>query len=309
MKIAYLISAYTDPNQLKRLIVSLYVKDETFFFIHIDRKVDIFPFQTKLDELNISKDAIKLLKNRIYTTWGGYSQCKYQKALLDSCIAANINFDRVFFLSGTDYPIWSNQKIFQFLEKNKNKEFINGRELIKSSNKRQINKVKKYHFFRDIKCNNNLRRYITAFSRRVFEVLPINKKTYINLNEGLFKIYFGSMYICITFELAKYISQKMEDKKLIKYFKTSLIPDELMIPSIVFNSKYKINAKEINNPEATFEDLTPIHLVDYGKQIKVFTDEDFEKIIESGKMFLRKTLSGKSDKLIEMIEEKRSNEK
>ena len=43
MNIGYIITAYTDPSHLNRLIRSLNYNAK--FFIHIDRKVDIEPFK------------------------------------------------------------------------------------------------------------------------------------------------------------------------------------------------------------------------------------------------------------------------
>lgn len=43
MKIAYLISAYKDPQQLARMVQVLHTED-TRFFVHVDANVDIKPF-------------------------------------------------------------------------------------------------------------------------------------------------------------------------------------------------------------------------------------------------------------------------
>ena len=43
MKIAYLISAYKDPQQLSRMVQALHTED-TRFFVHMDANVDIKPF-------------------------------------------------------------------------------------------------------------------------------------------------------------------------------------------------------------------------------------------------------------------------
>ena len=48
--------------------------------------------------------------------------------------------------------------------------------------------------------------------------------------------------------------------------------------------------------------LTPLQLIEYKEAIKVWTLSDFDKLVASGKMFCRKTLSGLSDTLIEKIE-------
>lgn len=41
MKIAYLISAHTDPMQLKKLIHALNINNVTSFFIHIDNNTSV----------------------------------------------------------------------------------------------------------------------------------------------------------------------------------------------------------------------------------------------------------------------------
>ena len=43
MKIAYLISAYKDPQQLARMVLALHTEDARFF-VHVDANVDIKPF-------------------------------------------------------------------------------------------------------------------------------------------------------------------------------------------------------------------------------------------------------------------------
>lgn len=91
MKIAYLISAHTDPIQLKRLVTALNIENVTSFFIHIDKKVNIKTFTDLIFGNNIF-----FIKNRIKTNWGAFSQCKYQIALIEACLNNSLKFDRVF---------------------------------------------------------------------------------------------------------------------------------------------------------------------------------------------------------------------
>ena len=41
--------------------------------------------------------------------------------------------------------------------------------------------------------------------------------------------------------------------------------------------------------------------------MKVFTEKDYDAILASGKMFCRKTVTGKSNKLMDMIDEHRND--
>ena len=68
MKIAYLISAYKDPEHLHRLIKALSFNVETnvMFFIHVDAKVNIKPFIECSKEVNV-----EFVENRFWVQWGG----------------------------------------------------------------------------------------------------------------------------------------------------------------------------------------------------------------------------------------------
>lgn len=66
MNIAYLISAYKDPQHLRRLIdVLTYDKKAVQCFVHVDAKVDIAPFEQLCTQSNVH-----FIKNRINIQWG-----------------------------------------------------------------------------------------------------------------------------------------------------------------------------------------------------------------------------------------------
>lgn len=66
MKKAFLISAYTDPYQLGYLLDTL-ADEEHWFFIHIDKNIDITPFMDIAD----GKQNVKFVTNRYSVNWGG----------------------------------------------------------------------------------------------------------------------------------------------------------------------------------------------------------------------------------------------
>lgn len=69
MKIAFLISAYTDPKQLGNMIEAL-EDDNHWFFVHVDKKVDIKPFV----EVVKSRKQIMFVTNRLSVNWGGITK-------------------------------------------------------------------------------------------------------------------------------------------------------------------------------------------------------------------------------------------
>ena len=80
MKIAYLISAHTDPNHLERLIRAL-DDNQTEFFIHLDARADKKQFASI-----VSHPKVTFLKKRTRVLWGDITQVDYQIELLRTCL-------------------------------------------------------------------------------------------------------------------------------------------------------------------------------------------------------------------------------
>ena len=304
MRIAYMIAAHTDPIQLRRLVFSLNGEDIEFF-IHIDKKNDIQPF---FRELNI--ENVHFLENRISTNWGAFSQCEYQKALIKAVLNFEKKFDRVFFLSGLDYPLWSNQRISSYLSEISDKEFIMGMNLTDCFNPPKMQtRVCQYHF-RDLSFGNAfLRRLIYGIVRETLDLLQIRKKNYICIGKEKHKVYCGSSWWCLTGDCLQYVYDTIcTAKEYQRYFKTCLAPDEMLVQTIVFNSKYAKKAILHEGEYPGLVGLTPLHYIEYNGQIRVYDEDDFEMLINSGKMFVRKVKSGISDKLISKIDQYRQHE-
>ena len=85
-----------------------------------------------------------------------------------------------------------------------------------------------------------------------------------------------------------------------KYFKMCYAPDELYIPTIVLNSVFKRNASVLET--SNFKALAPLHYLNYIGHILSYDENDYDTLMTSGKIFVRKMISGKSEKLIEMID-------
>lgn len=245
---------------------------------------------------------ISLVEPRISIAWGGFSQCVGQKVLLENCLNKK-SYDRIFFLSGLDYVLVSDNEFKSFFDVNKNKEFVCGFNLTTSNIKSQQGRFKYYHYFRDIplKHNSILRRIIIVGTRLFLKGLGLRKPLQVPISQNeKWDIYYGSSWMSMTNECAKYVLSQMKDNSVLnKYFSTSYTPDELYIPTIVMNSSFKNHAIEVK--ENNFNKLTPLHYLNYRGYIYSYDENDYDKIMSSGKIFVRKLVSGKSEKLIEMI--------
>lgn len=304
IKIAYLISAYKDPCQLNRMINALYQGNSTFFFIHIDAKCNQHEFEEAISP-QLKKNII-FTKNRYWVQWGGFNQVRYQQELLKTCIQSNIEFDRVFILTGQDYPLISNQEINQELRNHPLNEYIIGLDISKVTYPSKIRtRFTIYHYFRDMKhCPYKIKKIFSGASRKLMTILPIRKKNYILINNQRWHIYLSSSYMCISFKLSKYIYNELSSNaKLISYFKYSFVPEEMVIPTIVFNSSFKSHCILYNqNTYNGLKNLSAITYFNYGKEIQTFTLDNYEELKNSGKMFARKFTTGISDSLMDKLD-------
>lgn len=307
MRIAYLISAYKDPQHLKRLIraLSIGVENQVKFFIHVDAKVDIAPFKKYCD---YSRN-IEFLDKRYLVQWGGDSQVLYQFELFKTALedeARTGQYDRFVLMTAQDYPLMSNADMVRMYEQDRNKLYMRGLDKT-LYHKESYGQFTKYHFLRDTKFRNpKLKQFFSFTSRMLFTILPIRKPPYIKNDDGTrWNIWQSSSYMSLTHECVEYICNMMEKNKRIgHYFKYSFVPEEKLIPTIIFNSPFKLYAEVSRYKEYRgLISLSALEEFVYDKFIKVYTADDYDSLINSGKMFCRKVETGVSDKLMDMLDE------
>lgn len=309
MKIAYLITAYIDPSQLKRLCDTLLFEegeDCAEVFLHIDKKVDDSAFCNILR----GNEKVHFVPNRFYINWGGFNQVLSQRELLRCALQHEKKFDRLVCISATDFPLWSNKRIVSYYKNNPKVELIGGYDLTESKAMWQRQKVVYYHFFRDLPVPLKMRRALSYSSRVALRRLGFKRKAVVKLPEGKeAHIYTGSDYWSLTRACANYVFRQLQDNSpYIKRLKNVYIPSELVVNTIVYNSSYAEDAQPLlridedtQTPSPGLDLLTPLQIIDYGGAIRVWKEEDYDMLIASGKMFCRKTLTGVSDSLVEKI--------
>lgn len=304
MKIAYLISAYKDPAHLSRLIkaLSFNVELNVVFFIHVDAKVDIKPF-IKCCKAN----NVVFTEKRFWVQWGGYSQVMYQKELLLSAFTYEKkgSFDRFVFITAQDYPLISNKTMMDYYLANPHKQILKGIDKTKY-HKESYSNFTLYHFFRDTKFRSPRIKQLFSFgSRLLFRILPFRKKPYLVIGKEKWDIWQGSSYMSLTNDCACFVYEQMiSNKKLCNYFKYSFVPEEMLIPTIIFNSRFKSEAMVSEFTE--YKGLIALSALEefyYGKSIKIYTECDYNHLINSGKFFCRKVETNTGGKLMDMLDE------
>ncbi len=301
MKLAYLISAHTDPAHLKRLIHALH--PDADFFIHIDAKSDLSQFTSLINQTNVH-----FISKRVDVEWGNMTEVKYQMALIKACLDCGVNYDYIFFLSGLDYPLWSNESITKFLSKKPGFNYIQAIEMDEDTQKGYMVSRPPLDWLKihNLNIKNKLRKLV----RIGLHQTGYQKKLSFTTPRKTFHIYKGSAWWCITPELASYVLTRYTSVPEIRhYFHDSFCPAETLVQTIAFNSRFKEKCILSHSMPEGLRSLTPLHYIYYRGHIKVFEEQDFYELMNSGKMFARKLITGTSDRLMDLIDQRRTEDK
>lgn len=301
MNIAYLISAHTDAPQLARLIAALHPDAE--FFVHIDKKSDIRSFKAHILAKNVH-----FIDKRIDVRWGTLIEVEYQMALIREAVNFPRKFDRIFFLSGMDYPLWSNKRITEWLEAQGDREILQGINMNTPYIKGQQYEL--YTLSRPLfrLFGNKWNQRLSIACRKLLKILGHRKDLSIKTGYEQWSLYKGSAWWCISEDLARYVLDTYKQRSDIRrYFRDSFGQAETVIQTIAFNSpKWAPRCMLTKGEYPGLDALTPLHFIIYDPVIKVMTAEDFPAMKASGRMFARKFRSGISDRVISMINQERN---
>src|SRR6516165_5857227 len=118
MRIACIIMAHKEPQQIERLIKK-FSHLPYDFYIHVYKKIPQHPFEY-LAQLPNTHFA----KNRIRVRWASYSFLMAVQQMIFQVLETGMPYDFISIMSGQDYPISPVSDIYQSLEKNIGRNFI-----------------------------------------------------------------------------------------------------------------------------------------------------------------------------------------
>lgn len=299
MKKAYLITAYRDPRQLSRLIAAL--NRDSDFFVHIDRKVDERPFRRQIREGNVF-----WVRRREWVSWGGISQVYCFRKLLELLFASGERYDRVICLSGTDYPIWSNEALDAEFLANPRKEYVCGYNVTRAE-KEEARRRCDRHWSMETRIRNWYgMAAVRKCKNKVLNQIPMNRQAPLRGERR--DVYWGSDYWAVTWDCARYLYRSLcEEKAFLRYLRRCYVPSELAVQTLVFHSPFAAQAQLLSeDTDYSFTLATPLQYLEWRDgAIRVLTEDDLTTLLQCGKMFFRKAYSGTSDELVRRLEQLR----
>jgi hypothetical protein len=283
MKVAHLIMAYKEPKQIERLIQKM-SHDGSDFYIHVDKKID----SSQFDYLGALENT-KLTQTKLLISWAGYSFTNAIIQCIKEIFETGVKYDFINLMSGQDYPIKSNECIYEFFGNNIGKSFLSYEEYGSKWWIGAKHRVEKYHLTDFVfKGHYRIQQFINL-------VMPTRKFPLP------YTLYGGdcATWWTISQECASYIVKFIEENSELKrYAQFTWAPDEYLIPTIIMNSHLK--NKVVNNN---------LRYIDWslgGANPKILLDNDLEKLKQSDRLFARKfditssaTLLDNIDKMID----------
>lgn len=274
MKIAHLILAHKNPQQLERLIYAL-DHPQFDFYIHIDKKADISKFSYLL-----KKENIYFIKKRVDILWASYGTIQATLNGFEEIALPKYKYINV--ISGQDFPIKSADYIYNYIIKRVGTEFITC-ESINDEWKEAAHRVTEYHFINwNIPGKFRLSKILTfLLPRRKF---PLD-----------YEIVGRANWFTITENAAQYILEFVtKNPKVVRYFKYCWGADEFIFSTILYNSEYKKSIQD----NLVYVDWS----VNTAGHPKILNKDDLNKLVSSDKLFARKIDAEQDNTIINLLE-------
>jgi hypothetical protein len=274
MKIAHLILAHKQPEQLERLIRAM--DHPAFsFFIHIDKKADIAPFRYLASRKNVF-----FIQQRTPIYWAGYGTI--QATLYGFAEILPGLYDYINVISAQDFPLQPAEGIYRYICERNGTEFITC-ENIDTEWQEAAPRVRKYHLVNwripgKYRLENLLNR-----------ILPARKFPFP------FTIVGRANWFTLSAAAARYILDFAgQHPRYIKYFRYCWGADEFFFATILYNSTFKNRIE----PNLVYVDWLP------GKgHPEIVTTAKLDALKTSGKLFARKFDTTVDARVLDLLEE------
>ncbi|MDR1784066.1 MAG: beta-1,6-N-acetylglucosaminyltransferase [Dysgonamonadaceae bacterium] len=282
MKIAILILAHSNPNQLKMLIDSL--KQDFSVFVHIDAKSDISP-----DFFEKDRNVFIIKKYKVY--WADISIVHSTIELMYA--AYNDGCEYFVLISGLDLPVKTGEGIKEIIANNPKQNFFYYEQLPRSvwPLNGGWDRLEYYWDILKNKKHPTIKNRIFGISRRICKVLKIKRKLYPIIYYG------GSEWFNLSRQTVRYILDFLEkNPDYIKSFEHTYAPDEIFFQTIIMNSKY---ASTVVNDDKRYVDW--VSGPDYPRTLTI---DDYDKMMSWDAFFARKFDEKVDNKIINSIIQK-----
>lgn len=279
LRIAFLIMAHKDPEQIGMLIDRLRHSDFDFY-IHLDKKINFSNF-AYLEQ----PEKVFFTKTRIQVNWAAFSFTTAIYKCMEEILNGTVHYDFIQVMSAQDYPIKPTNGIHRYFSTQRENNFISFENNDSDWWQHAKGRINKYHL-------TNYKfpgRYKVQFLMNL--LLPARKFPLP------FTLYGGprASWFTLNHDCAVYLVKFLNDNpKLTRFCKFTWGSDEFLFQTIIMNSNY---ATTVLNDQINYIDWSG-----GGSNPKIITDQDFDKLMKSDKLFARKFDIYTDTKILKMLD-------
>jgi hypothetical protein len=301
MRLAYLILAHADPDHLARLISALR-EDRARFYVHVDKKTP----KPVFEPLH-SLPQTHFIPDRVDACWGGYSLVQATLNMLTAARSGSPAPDWYALMSGSDYPIRSNRALYDFLASS-DREHISLIDMPTPDGRKSLARLERFHF-EGSRSRPMPKRVILNQTNLLLE--KYYKRNYRRVL-GDIKPYASSQWWVLSRAAVDYILDFVAaNPRLVRFYKHSVIPDEMFFHTILGNSAFR--AKAARN--LTYADWTkglsrnPAPLTE--EHVARFAHPDFRlnDVEGVGRCFFARKFTSRDRELLDRIDAIRATER
>jgi Core-2/I-Branching enzyme len=278
MRIAYIVTAYKNPDQAVRLVRRLDDGD-VHFFVHVDKKTKDAAHAQIAEPLAGLPHLHFLERHRC--DWGGFGHVKATLKGVAEIERTGLEPDYVILLTGQDYPIATNAAIRAFLANRNGASFLDHFPLPSAAwEDGGLPRIDRWH----VRIRG--RHWIVSG-----HPLSVERRLPLGLQP-----FGGSAYWCLSREGVAYVHRLVrENPSLVRFFRYVDVPDEIFFQTIILNSP--LRATVVN------DDLRYVRWTNWNDaRPAVLSTGDFEAIMSSGKLFARKFDTSSDGEILDMID-------
>jgi hypothetical protein len=278
VNVAYIISAYKLPELLVRLVRRLDAPG-TSTFIHVDAKTHDTVYRAMTEPLADLPNVHFLQRFPCY--WGDFGHVRATLEGLRALLSSGRPFDYVVLLTGQDYPLRPNAEIAATLRDAAGQLFMLGWPIPNEHWDGGLDRIEHWHF--------RVGRWPLSFPGTPFPQAWLNAAW--SLPARVFRLrrsfpgglrpYGGSSYWMMPADCARYVHDyATANPEFVTFFKHVHVPDEIFFHTIVMNSPFR--------GRVATDYLRYVDWEAGGDHPKVLTTADFDRLMESRKLFARK---------------------
>ena len=283
VRIAYLIFAHKNPDQLGRLLGKLYYPG-CMFYIHVDAKSTVKPFV--LAATQVPSASITWLTKRTPVSWGDFSLSAAYLNGFQTILQKRPEPDFIITLSGQDYPIVTNQALHNWLANHIDQTILDY-DVVTEDSPHLIERVDRYYL--SIKPHRTIvYPYPNPqdFKKRLFNA-TLRLSDLFNLPRQFpmgHQLYFGTNWFQVKPTTARYLVEfARSNPAYVKFARTTFVPDEFFFQTILLNAPDRIR-NTIYNHRMTFMQWDRPE----GSYTKPISVRELPNMLNSGKFFARK---------------------